>query len=114
MTSRKPVDAIQQIREHELEVALSIEVAKTAAEVSVKAARVEARTIVEAARKKGREAAGIRYEERVAAAHEEAAKIRNGAELAIQRLRQDAAPFVEEAIDAMIELLVAPPEEESV
>ena len=113
MTSRRPADAVQQIREHELEVALSIEAAKTEAEESVKAARVEARTIVEAARLEGREAARIRYEDRVAAAHEEAAQIRSGAELAIRRLRQDAAPFVEEAIDAMVELLVAPPEEES-
>ncbi len=113
MTSRRPADAVQQIREHELEVALSVESAKSAAEESVRAARVEVRAIVEAARKEGRETARARYEERVAAAHEEAARIRDGADLAIRRLQQDAAPFVEEAIDAMVELLLAPPEEES-
>jgi len=113
MTNRRPADAVQQIREHELEVALSIEAAKTAAEETVKAARVEARTIVEAARREGREAARALYEERVAAAQEVAARTRDGAELAIRRLQQDAAPFVEEAIDAMVQMLLAPPEEES-
>ena len=113
MTNRRPADAVQQIREHELEVALSIEAAKTAAEKNVKAARVEARTIVEAARREGREAARVLYEERVAAAQVVAAQTRDGAELAIRRLQQDAAPFVEEAIDAMVQMLLAPPEEES-
>ena len=113
MTIRRPVDAVLQIREHELEVALSIETAKSAAEETVKAARIEARTIVEAARREGREAARALYEERVAAAQEAAAQTRDGAELAIRRLQQDAAPFVEEAVDAMVQLLLAPPEEES-
>ena len=113
MTSRKPADAVQQIREHELEVALSIEAAKTAAEETVRAARVKARTIVEAARSEGREAARAKYEEEVAAAQEVAAQTRDGAELAIRRLQQDAAPFVEETVDAMVQLLLAPPEEES-
>ncbi len=113
MTVRGPADAVQQIREHELEVARSIEAARTAAGESVRSARVEARTMVEAARREGREAARARYEERVAAAHEEAGRIRDGAELAIRRLHGEAAPFVEEAVDAMVELLLAPPEEES-
>jgi vacuolar-type H+-ATPase subunit H len=113
MTNRRPADAVQQIREHELEVAQSIEAARTAAEETVSAARVEARTIVEAARRKGREAARARYEEKVAVAQEAAAQTRDGAELAIRRLQQDAAPFVEEAVDAMVQLLLAPPEEES-
>lgn len=113
MTSRRPADAVQQIREHELEVALSIEAAKTAAEENIKAARVEARTIVEAARREGREEARALFEERVAAAQVVAEQTRDGAELAIRRLQQDAAPFVEEAIDAMVQLLLARPEEES-
>ncbi len=114
MTGPRPAEVIQAIRKLEVETAQAVEAARTESEATVAAAGAEARGMVELARRSGREEARKRYEQRVEAAEAEAQRIRSSADDRVRELRVVASPHLEGAVAAMVELLLAPPEEEGV
>lgn len=114
MTNPRPAQVIRAIRKLELETAQAVEAARTESEATVAAAGAEARGMVELARGNGREEARKRYEQQVAAAEAEAERIRSSTDDRVRALRVVASPHLGGAVAAMVELLLAPPEEEGV
>jgi vacuolar-type H+-ATPase subunit H len=104
--------ALDAIRRVELETAQHLETARSEGITAVVEARRRATATVAQAKARGLEEAQRRYDLAVAAAREEARSIAADGAARAEQLRNRTAPGREAAIDAMVDLLVAPPLEE--
>lgn len=104
--------ALGAIRRVELETAQHLETARAEGIAAVVEARRRATATVAQAKARGLEEARRRYDLAVVAAREEARSIAADGAARAEQLRNETAPGREAAIDAMVDLLVAPPLEE--
>ncbi len=102
---------LRVIREVEIAAARQIDAARTEEAQLLSSAEQEAREMVNAARHRGRAEAQRRFAAAIDAANQEAVLIADRGVVASEALRATAAPHLSGAIDAMVELLMAPPEE---
>ena len=103
------LDAIGRV---ELETARRLEAARAEGITAVVEARRRATATVAEAKARGLEEARQRYDSAVAGAREKARSITVDGAARAEQLRNRSAPGREAAIDAMVDLLVAPPLEE--
>jgi len=104
--------ALDAIRRVELETAQRLESARADGITAIVEARRRATVTVAEAKARGLEEARRRYDSTVAGAREEARSIAADGTARAEQLRTRTAPGREAAIDAMVDLLVAPPMEE--
>ena len=102
---------LDEIRATERDMARRLQEARDAAAADIEAARTEAKRLASEARIRGREAAAIRYEEVVRTAGHEADQVRANATQQAATLREQALPHLPQLVDAIIELVLAPPAE---
>lgn len=103
------VRALHAIRVAELEAARRVEQARDAAAESLATARREHAQTVADAERRGRAEAERRFDAAVEAAEGEAEAIVAGCDARVRDLRRAAAPYVQSAVDEMVDLLLAPP-----
>lgn len=101
--------AIEAIRRTELEAAQRVEQAKTRAEEIVAEAKARAATMIEEGRRLGRESAQTKYEQALAGIEAEAARVRAEGLEAADRLKMSASTQLDELVDEMTEVVLAPP-----
>ncbi len=108
------VNALEQIRDIEREMARRIRAAEEQAEASVAQAGREADLLLEEGQRKGLEAARQAHAEAVAAAREEARSILAEGQTSADELIRSGRPELAGVVDAMVDLVLAPPAEAGV
>lgn len=99
--------SLAAIREAEMEAAVRLEAARSDADAAVVEAHRRGQRLVEQARQEGMEEASRRYAAAIAAAEREAASI--SADQRIEEVRSAVTPRIPRLVDAMMELILAPP-----
>lgn len=107
-------NALEQIRDIEREVARRIRAAEERAERSIARAASEADRLLEEGHREGLEAARQAHTEALDAARDEAGRIVAEGETAAQELVQATHPELGRVVDAMVDLVLAPPAEAGV
>ena len=105
---------LEQIRSAELASARRIEEAKQEADRLIEAARADAKAEIDRAVEAGDREADDRYHAAVAAARAEAQQIEHQATEDIALLQQQVEPEIDRLAAAMLDLVLAPPEERGV
>jgi len=109
--SAGPGPPLEQIRATERETAQRLQAAQAQAQATVDAARREAQELVASARRRGQAASRTRYEEVIQIAQREADRLEAQAESRAASIRASAQPQLPALVDAMVELILAPPTE---
>jgi vacuolar-type H+-ATPase subunit H len=102
-------DTLDTIRDAEFEAARRIETARRAAEDELARARSTATRIVEEAQAAGRQDADARFDAAVGAARAKAESI--SATSTIARVRSAVEPRIADLVEAIVDLVLAPPDE---
>ena len=107
-------NALEQIRDVERDVARRILDAEEQAEASVAQAGREADRLLDQGSQEGLETARRAHADAVAAAHEEARQIVREGQTAAEELVTATRPDLAAVVDAMVDLVLAPPAEAGV
>jgi F0F1-type ATP synthase membrane subunit b/b' len=102
---------LDEIRATERDMARRLQGAKDKAAADLEAGRTEAKRLAAGARSRGKEAADVRYDEVVRTARHQAAGLEADAAEQAAALREHALPHLRELVDAIVELVLAPPTE---